>query len=193
MRFSNWLAIGCVALLVASMHAAASGLAFAADGAMASPVVPAFERFSGSPDADKLHLGRILLGELNCTSCHDAAEELDHGILPKAAPILDAIGGRARPEYLREFLLDPHRVKPGTTMPKFLSHMDEAARSRSVEALVHYLASTGTVSDASISGKAIADGHDLFHEVGCAACHDSPEEGATPIGTSVPLARLAEK
>ncbi|MEA2630769.1 MAG: hypothetical protein QOE66_988, partial [Chloroflexota bacterium] len=72
--------------------------------AIRHPVVPGFERFHADPDSDPVQGGLILLGELNCTSCHDAGKALDGQVLRKQAPILDRVGGRVRPSYLRAFL-----------------------------------------------------------------------------------------
>src|SRR4051794_24234922 len=80
--------------------------------ARAHPIVPGFERFHTGPDANPAIGGQLLLGELNCVSCH-AAE----GQAKKQAPILDAIGARAKISHLRKYISDPQAVKPGTTMP----------------------------------------------------------------------------
>src|SRR5262249_53128014 len=98
----------------------------------AHPIVPRYERFPSNPAA-----GQLLPGQLNCTSCHAA-----DGSAKKQAPILDAGGPRVRPGHLKKFLADPQAVKPGTTMPNLFA--GDPARDAKVEALVHFLASTGT-------------------------------------------------
>ena len=72
--------------------------AIAAD--LPSPRVPGFDRFYAVPatkpadtDEDPVVLdpvtgGRILLGELNCTSCHQASTEAKSHLSLKQAPIL---------------------------------------------------------------------------------------------------------
>src|SRR5215471_13173731 len=50
------------------------------------PIVPGFERFYTDEKADVARGGQLLLGELNCVSCHKAA---DSSIVGKQAPILD--------------------------------------------------------------------------------------------------------
>src|SRR5437764_644106 len=77
----------------------------------AHPIVPGFERFPDNPAG-----GQLLLGELNCVSCHAA-----DGNGKKQAPVLDTVGARARVSYLKKFLADPHAVKPGTTMPNLFA------------------------------------------------------------------------
>jgi mono/diheme cytochrome c family protein len=158
--------------------------------ASAHPIVPGFERFYTDPKGDILAGGQLLLSELNCTSCHASAESN----AKKQAPILDDVGGRIRPGYFKKFLNDPHGVKPGTTMPTLFTN--DPNRDHKIEALTHYLASTGTVSKARPDLKAIIRGRDLFAKVGCAACHGSRDlvaEPKAPFPYAVPLGDLKEK
>ncbi|MDA0832914.1 MAG: PA14 domain-containing protein [Planctomycetota bacterium] len=117
--------------------------------------------------------GRILLGELNCVSCHRAKEAMITAspILQRSAPVLDHIGSRVRPEWLHNFLSDPHVFKPGTAMPDMLAGMNDDQRQSTVEALVHFLASTGSVAEMMADRAAIERGQTQFHRLGCVACH----------------------
>src|SRR5262245_7330167 len=128
------------------------------------PFVAGFERFHSGPVAEPAAGGRLLLGELNCTSCHAA-----DGQAKKQAPILDGIGGRARVSHLRKYIADPQAVKPGTTMPDLLA--GDPDRATKVEALVQFLASTGTLKQTRPDLKATLRGRDSYSKVGCAACH----------------------
>ena len=145
------------------------------------PVVPGYERFHSKSDDDLAVGGRLLLGELNCTACHLAEFET------KQAPILDEVGSRVRPEFLRAFLADPQRTKPGTTMPSLFSMVPPAERDKQVECLVHFLASTGQLLEAGPIALAVNRGEALFHNVGCVACHDARRENSPLLPTSVPL------
>src|SRR5437868_5034184 len=89
----------------------------AGDKAGPHAVVPGFERFHTKEGADPVKGGRLLLGELNCTSCHTAGANLEAYITPRQAPILDGVGQRIQRSYLRKFIADPQTVKPGTSMP----------------------------------------------------------------------------
>src|SRR5689334_6675511 len=89
----------------------------AAETKAAQPFVPGFERFFAEPKADLVRGGRLLLGELNCTSCHQADASLNDQILKKQAPVLDGVGNRVKRGYLRKYLADPDSMKPGATMP----------------------------------------------------------------------------
>lgn len=207
-------ALICVLLiLVPSLpdagSAAAQGPA-APNLAAAGPVVPGYERLLKDParkpslddeddDAPKpdpkiaqLEAGFVLLGELNCLSCHEASKELKSVLFPKQAPVLDAIGSRVTVDFLRRYLAAPHQVKPGTTMPELFKG-NEAERAKLAEPLVHYLASTGALRHNTPDATSAARGDDTFHKVGCVACHGSRREGAKPFATAVPLGDLSLK
>lgn len=157
-----------------------------------APKVPGFERFYAAEETSLVDGGRLLISELNCTSCHKVEGDNDP-LREKQAPVLDLIGERARPEWIRAFLKQPHLTKSGTTMPDLLTSLPEGERSAAVEALTHFLANTGAVSDTAADPVAAKRGEALFNRVGCLACHDSQDEGATPIATSVALPHLSDK
>src|SRR6202012_5644356 len=109
----------------------------------------------------------------------------------KQGPVLDKVGDRIRTAYLRKFLRDPQETKPGTAMPNLFA--DDPKRDAKAEALVHFLASTGRARQERSDPKAVKAGQELFHRVGCVACHGprdakgEPEKTAT---THVPLVDL---
>jgi mono/diheme cytochrome c family protein len=152
---------------------------------VAHPIVPGSERFPADPAA-----GQLLLGELNCTSCHTA-----DGQAKKQAPVLDAVGTRARVSHLKKFLADPQAVKPGTTMPNLFT--GDPARDAKVEALVHFLASTGTPRQTRPDLKAVIRGRDTYAKIGCAACHGPRDNTGEPskqtLAFAVPLGDLKGK
>jgi mono/diheme cytochrome c family protein len=181
-----------VGVLLCSLSASAH--AGGADGkAVDHPRIPGFGRFLASREADAARGGRLLLGELNCTACHQASGSAEARILRKQAPILDTVGSRIKPAYLRAFLNDPHGEKPGTTMPDLLAGLPEAQRKETVEALVHFLASTGGISETRLDRPAVPRGKKLYHQVGCVACHGPQESTEPPLSTTVPLGNLAAK
>ncbi|HTU94138.1 MAG TPA: c-type cytochrome [Gemmataceae bacterium] len=160
------------------------------------PIVPGFERFYADSGADAVKGGRLLLGELNCLSCHKPEAGQETHLPRKQAPILDSIGGRVRRGYLRKFLRDPKAVKPGTTMPNLFAAMPEAERNAKVEALVHFLAATSTLKPERPDRRAVPLGKQLYHQVGCVACHGSRDDKgkeAKLLATSVPLGDLGGK
>src|SRR4051812_31399663 len=109
-RMVRWLVVVALSVLI-SREALAAGApsepARAEDRAPDHPIVAGFERLhAGGSDAAKG--GRLLLGELGCVACHKAGGDLASQVDLKRAPILDAVGTRVRPEYVRAFLADPH-------------------------------------------------------------------------------------
>src|SRR5688572_29892023 len=78
-----------------------SRLAVAAD---APPRVIGFERHYTTDSANAVAGGQLLLGELNCTSCHEADAALATQIVRKPAPVLDTVASRVKPQYLLKFL-----------------------------------------------------------------------------------------
>lgn len=117
--------------------------------------------------------GQVLLSELNCTSCHKTGDR-SLPIAPRQAPRLGNVGQRIAPEYLRRFLSNPHGVKPGTPMPDLLHGVPDTDRDKSIESLVHFLASLGgpfETTSPGIDPKVADHGALLFHSVGCVACH----------------------
>jgi mono/diheme cytochrome c family protein len=160
------------------------------------PIIPGFERFYAKPGADAVKGGRLLLGELGCLSCHQPQAGQGVQLLRKQAPILDGIGGRVRRSYLRTFLRDPKAIKPGATMPNLFAAVPKAEREKTIEALVHFLASTGTLQEERPDGKAVSLGKQLYHQVGCVACHGSRDDkgnSAKLLASSVPLGDLRGK
>ncbi len=119
--------------------------------------------------------GRVLLGELGCTSCHDASEA---AVLYREAPNLAAIGSRANPNWLRKWIADPQRIKEHSGMPAVLG-ADPAAADRTAEDISHYLATLVDESgpwqaESPAMGEAVLKrGEELYHGVGCVACHGS--------------------
>jgi mono/diheme cytochrome c family protein len=159
------------------------------------PIVAGFERFHAS-GASAIEGGRLLLDELNCVGCHKPEAAQEARLRRKQAPILDGVGGRVRRSYFRKFLSDPRAVKPGSTMPNLLASIPEAERKTTIEALVHFLASTGTLKQERPDTKSIAQGQTLYHQVGCVACHGSRDKAGNAdkvLATSVPLGDLRAK
>ncbi|MGY8691187.1 MAG: hypothetical protein ACKVHP_26040, partial [Verrucomicrobiales bacterium] len=88
----------------------------------------------------------------------------------KGAPILDGVGARLQPDWLRAYLTDPQKAHPGATMP------DVLADKTQVDALVHFLVSQKDGWKAPRLGKYSAPhtGKKLFARIGCITCHDYP-------------------
>jgi mono/diheme cytochrome c family protein len=162
--------------LVLLACALASTLALAAD---TPPYVAGYERMKHSP----VEAGEILLSELSCLACHRDGSKLPQTLVFKPGPNLGAVGDRLRAQYVREFLLQPATTKPGTTMPDLLSGQPLARRAELADDLTHFLMQLrGAPSESKPLAGAQETGRDLYHSVGCVACH-----------SAAPLTRLAEK
>ena len=155
--------------------------------------VPGFERFHSDTPADSDAGGRLLLGELNCTSCHAVNEPGQYHLLPRQAPILDQIGQRARPEHLLQYIADPQKWKPGTSMPNLFGGLEAAERERQVTAIVHFLVSDASLAENAPATAAVQQGEALFHQIGCTACHDPRQDASPRLTTSMPLPDLHPK
>ena len=135
--------------------------------------------------------GHVLLGELKCAACHKA----EPGVLVDRKGVdLYSVGNRLKPSWMKRFLADPQKVKPGTPMPDVLAGVPEGERAGKVEALVHYLASLGGELVVNPPAKPypkkgnqpiperdphgarfpmfVKAGEALFKTVGCVACHE---------------------
>jgi mono/diheme cytochrome c family protein len=185
--------VSAAAIWLASLLTAPAGSqADEAGRTAAHPIVPGFERFGADPKADPVEGGLLLMGELGCASCHRAEGGAADHVGRKQAPVLDGVGSRVRPAYLRAFLADPRGVKPGTTMPDPFAGWPAGERAEAVEALTHLLASTGGLAHARPRLGRVASGSVTYRFVGCIACH-GPRDGRTAAAAAVPLGDLAAK
>ena len=159
------------------------------------PIVAGFERFHAS-GANAVQGGRLLIGELSCTSCHAADGSFESVIIRKSAPVLDGVASRVRTGYMRKFIADPQAVKLGTAMPNVFAGLSAEQKTAEVEAIMHFLAGTGTLKQEKPQRKMIATGRDRFHKVGCVACHGTRDAAGKQdklFAASVPLGDLTTK
>jgi mono/diheme cytochrome c family protein len=152
------------------------------------PLVPGFERFA----IDDAQGGRLLISQLGCAACHSTDDPV---LAPKAAPVLDLAGARIRPDHLLAIAGNAHQAKQGTTMPDLFHALSPAERQRTAAALASFLGSQGQLIDRPGDSAALQRGEQLYHTIGCVACHAPRRAGAGAglEGTSVPLGDLAAK
>ena len=140
--------------------------------------------------------GLNLIQELNCAACH-SSDSMPSVVRPKQAPQLTWSTEWLNPEYIERFIARPHAVKPGTTMPDMLGHLDDATRQQTAAAITQFLLSKVTTEFQTevIDVDATPRGFELFHEVGCVACHAPRDEQAVErlMEESVPLGDLVAK
>jgi mono/diheme cytochrome c family protein len=117
--------------------------------------------------------GEILIGEMNCAACHDAGATKAR-LASRESPRLGADGVNVTPQWLRGFLADPQKEKPGTLMPDVLHALSVEQKTEAVEALTHFLVGIrreGGGKAVGTSVTALAEGERLYHSLGCVQCH----------------------
>lgn len=156
------------------------------------------------PLAKGVDEGEVLLGELQCVACHVANPGTASRLGLRGAPRLGGEGMRLEPQWLRDWLLDPARSKPGTAMPHLLHGLADAERSQAADELTHYLVSIqpqGAPLYLTADRARVEGGRALYHSVGCVACHapvDRPPDMPQDVferaqREGVPLGDLARK
>ncbi|MEO2013776.1 MAG: hypothetical protein ABGZ53_05340 [Fuerstiella sp.] len=140
--------------------------------------------------------GLVLLKEFNCSSCH-AADGAQNSVPVNSGPNLAWAGGHLNPRHLQDYIADPVHVKPGTKMPDLLAGLPVQERRSTALELTHYVTSLSDHSfvDQPVDGVAAARGRDLFHSVGCVACHLPRDDVGQELlsETSVALGSLENK
>lgn len=132
--------------------------------------------------------GEVLLSTFHCTACHPTQGIAPVRIPSHTAPSLTNAGDRIAPAYLRRLLTNPGQTHPGIVMPDVLSQVPASERAGAVDDLVAFLSSRHTgpnLLEAPVepNSMSIELGRQLFHSVGCVACHRPIE---TPGSLSKP-------
>lgn len=124
--------------------------------------------------------GKVLVGELRCAACHEGISK--EGM--KTAPDLSAVGTRISGGYLKKYLADPHGTYAGTTMPDVLGGLSAEEKTAVSESISHYLMSlTGEEEREEVKVGDPKLGREVFHEVGCVACHGPGDaKGVASLG-----------
>ena len=138
-----------------------------------------------SPSESERFMGAV--ADYGCLACHPGSrseqlETLDE----RLAPRLGAIGERVNLPWMAEFLADPRGVRAQTTHPHQLAGLDPAQRRRSSQDLVAFL-SVGARPQTNSRASSAAElewGRQLFHSIGCVACH-LPQEPAEDLAWSL--------
>ena len=122
--------------------------------------------------------GELLVAEMNCVACHAASPEIAARLASRESPRLAKDGVRVTPQWLRAFLADPQKARPGTLMPDMLHGVPEERKAEVVEDLTHFLVSIQPAAGKAVRGASaplIEAGRKLYHDLGCAQCH-APEK-----------------
>ncbi|QDU00153.1 c-type cytochrome [Gimesia aquarii] len=157
------------------------------------PFVSGFDRFARHGEIKSQTGGWLLLSELSCTACHQTPHS---DLQPKRGPRLTSIGNRRLQTWIRDYLRSPHLVKPGTTMPDVLHGFSENKKRQTINALAAFLATQRTAYPtikATGSNPVpyefwkkgnVKQGQNLYHKIGCVACHE-PDETYEPGETKI--------
>lgn len=150
--------------------------------------------------ADMLRSGREEFANLNCIKCHSAGELKQTEVMPELlrdTPSLANAGNKFSESWMATWIQNPKHLRHNATMPKLLKHESVAkaieAGDTSAVDLAAYLASRKSeeVPAVKSDANAIKDGGDIFHKLGCVACHTRPDKSAE--NERVPLNNIAWK
>ncbi len=138
------------------------------------PALPGYHPLS------QIQSGRVWMAELRCAACHAGVPQ--NPVSEKTAPDLREVGARISPDFLRDFLVSPSVVHPGSTMPDLLAAKSDSDKQAIAEALTHFLiAQSKPYHPGEPTGPIDRQrGNELFHSIGCVACHGPNEMAAVP-------------
>ncbi|MFQ5730721.1 MAG: c-type cytochrome [Planctomycetaceae bacterium] len=154
-------------------------------------------------DAAAVARGRKQVASRRCQTCHDIPGMTEKGFLPihKIGPPLARVGEKLNPGWIRQWLKDPHALRPQAAMPRFRFKPNE------IEDIAAFLSSLRRkgAAPAAAGPSAAASTPDakqaarVATKYGCVACHsikgldlDPPSRtDLSKVGPQV-LARLAE-
>ncbi|XVJ60516.1 MAG: c-type cytochrome [Tepidisphaera sp.] len=161
-------------------------------GFLAEPIPTAMVRTSGTV-ADQTRLsrhGRVLLGEYGCFNCHDGGDAGPTAVDSRKAPLLGEIARRANPDWLVKWIANPGQVKPHTRMPDVIG--DGLNEPNVAVNITHFIMSfnggdPGPAETLATEPEGFARGRELYHTLGCVACHGAYESPRAVFGeTSQP-------
>ena len=150
----------------------------------------------GGKPLDETIRGRVLIDRFRCEVCHGRVDR-DSSLLLNQAPNLVRSTAWLQPGYVEKFIANPHQVKPGTSMPQVMGRLSDKKRQSAAKAIAQYLNSLAKPLAEKVSTESLnaERGQELFHSVGCIACH-SPRDGDGKElleASSIPLRDLKAK
>jgi cytochrome c553/sugar phosphate isomerase/epimerase len=150
--------------------------------------------------AESLRRGAWLAGERRCTACHELPggdrdsrdQRSREGLAAPNAPELRGIGSRLTTDWVYQWILQPHAIRPAAHMPQLLSPSSAADRQVAAD-LAAFLgtlageAPSVVLHSAATKGSTKAElGRQLFEQLACVACHQ-----LTALADENPYARIS--
>lgn len=159
------------------------------------PAVLTYPADAGLANASQVRAGRLLFAEMNCVACHAdtdlvPAKGLGMPELGQTAPLLAELGAKFKPGFLADWIHDPHAVRPHSLMPKVFTGVDAAQHSADIALL---LMQGATPKPGTVDLRLAPEGGELFANLGCIACHATPDSEGKDAHDRVPLGHLADK
>lgn len=152
------------------------------------PIGPTYLKYNKNENlakADILRSGREAFAKFNCIKCHSAGELNQAEVMPELlrdTPSLANAGNKFSESWMAAWIQNPKSLRHNATMPKLLKH-DSLAKAQatgdtSAVDLAAYLASRKSeeIPDIKVDANAIKVGGDIFHKLGCVACHTKPDK-----------------
>ncbi|HEX8311048.1 MAG TPA: c-type cytochrome [Chthoniobacteraceae bacterium] len=163
------------------------------------PVPPATMSHAVSPDelsGNRIREGRFLFAEFRCAACHADPSLPARGTgmpeLAQDAPVFDDLGAKYNETWLAHWINDPHSIRPRSIMPKVF-HAPEGKVDQKAADLAAYFVSLGKAEEAKVNPDNGPLGGVLFANLGCIACHSTPDAQGKDENNRVPLAHLKAK
>jgi len=147
---------------------------------------------------ERLREGRQLFAEMRCAACHDGG-----GLLPakgegmpelaQDAPTFDDVGAKFREPWLAAWIDDPHRTRPGSLMPKVFADESGGIDQRAADLAAYFVSVSAPPEAKPIDPSFAPQGAALFANLGCIACHSTPDGEAVDEHDRVSLAHVRRK
>jgi cytochrome c2 len=133
--------------------------------------------------------GELLIGELNCTACHQADDSILQRLSSKQGPVLGFKGIQMTPQFIRNLLMHPASTGQARTMPDMLHGYENDEKTAIADALTHFLIDAqGVMSETPVAADPfrMQAGRRLFHEIGCVACHEPHQDPEALLQPELP-------
>ena len=142
--------------------------------------------------------GRMLFAQMRCAACHaDPALIPPRGEgmpeLAQDAPVFADLGAKYNEPWLAQWIGDPHSIRPQGLMPRVFPAAADGGIDPRARDLAAYFVSQGKRDDTAPAAENIPLGGALFANLGCIACHTTPEFQGEDAYQRVPLSHLKAK